>query len=485
MNLSKKTRYKITASVLVFLFVITLFTLCSKKENVFAHAESTPVSFPTLSRAPFVPDSAVESFDTVFFGTSRALVSVGFKPDQEIDVNKTGVSLFLFDSYGGKIKSQTYSADSKLYSIFDGLSPNETYILGIAINNEAIALNDTFTFKTDKQKITNDELNKRILEKLDGFFINDNNKVLLETQACLDLIGMEIGQYGEYNSLLQSNLTRLEYSISSMDNFIDYEKIAGEPNELTLSLLKDILLTNETLLGEDIVRKFVPMPHGLTEYAKKTFDKKTDRVGGKIETNDYVMVSIAQNEEIYELYKKIPFIKTTDEFKIKYKSYSSYKKRVVSAGNKARFSEQAAEFMKEVGGPRERTVKIADTEHEITINTMVAYSYMLIDAYRETGRVFRVNSALRGYDEQAELYAERLGRQGDKSHLYRQSRVAVPGFSNHQFGLAMDFIGAEGIKEFYKEEPELYEFLKSKAADYGFYNYLAEPWHWAYLGTIF
>mgnify|MGYP003982291547 FL=1 len=110
---------------------------------------------------------------------------------------------------------------------------------------------------------------------------------------------------------------------------------------------------------------------------------------------------------------------------------------------------------------------------------------MLNDAYKETGRTFNVNSAYRTYEEQSELYYERLGEKGDKSHLYLQSKVAVPGFSNHQFGLAIDFIGEEGILAFKKEEPELFEFLKQNASKDGFYNYLPEAWHWAYLGTIF
>jgi LAS superfamily LD-carboxypeptidase LdcB len=485
MRKTKNIKKNSFAFILIFCLVIVLFMFCSKAEVVFAQASPTQSPAHIPSSTEIVNDYTVSGVNIKQFGCERAIISITFEHPKEMNTEIGEINLVLFDRNEGRIESAANFVDGKLYGTFDTLKPNRTYSLGITINDETISFDSTRSFTTPRRKTMSHELNRKFSEILDGVYVDDKTRLLVETQACLDLLGMEIGEYGENNSLLQSNLIRLEYSFNSLDTFIDYKNIVGEPNIYTLEILKDILSTDDTIAGEDFVREFVPSPHVLSQYAKKVFDKNSGRTGGKIETNDYVMYSIFQNAEILSLYNDIPFIKTSIKFKQKYRSYSNYRKRVVSAGNKARFSEQAADFMKEVGGPQERIVSIAGSEEEITINTLIAYSYMLNDAYKETGRTFNVNSAYRTYEEQSELYYERLGEKGDKSHLYLQSKVAVPGFSNHQFGLAIDFIGEEGILAFKKEEPELFEFLKQNASKYGFYNYLPEAWHWAYLGTIF
>jgi hypothetical protein len=58
--------------------------------------------------------------------------------------------------------------------------------------------------------------------------------------------------------------------------------------------------------------------------------------------------------------------------------------------------------------------------------------------------------------------------------------AAPPGFSNHQFGMAVDWsyngsiIGSHSNKAF--------QWMASNAKTYGFYNFPAEPWHWSVNG---
>jgi hypothetical protein len=59
--------------------------------------------------------------------------------------------------------------------------------------------------------------------------------------------------------------------------------------------------------------------------------------------------------------------------------------------------------------------------------------------------------------------------------------AAPPGFSNHQFGMAVDWsyngsiIGSHSNKAF--------QWMASNAKTYGFYNFPAEPWHWSVNGS--
>ena len=76
-----------------------------------------------------------------------------------------------------------------------------------------------------------------------------------------------------------------------------------------------------------------------------------------------------------------------------------------------------------------------------------------------------------------ELYADYRLHSG----INNGNEAATPRNSNHCFGNAIDFNGipkdptsAQGNAKF--------EWLKNHAANYGFYNYQPEGWHWDYKG---
>ncbi|MEE9337455.1 MAG: D-alanyl-D-alanine carboxypeptidase family protein, partial [Methylococcaceae bacterium] len=87
------------------------------------------------------------------------------------------------------------------------------------------------------------------------------------------------------------------------------------------------------------------------------------------------------------------------------------------------------------------------------------------------------------------------GEHGEKATLllaiYIGKRLAAPGFSNHQKGLAVDFNNKEYRKVFRKKfndterykwrnYSQFWKWLNINAKDYNFYPYKPEPWHWVY-----
>lgn len=83
-----------------------------------------------------------------------------------------------------------------------------------------------------------------------------------------------------------------------------------------------------------------------------------------------------------------------------------------------------------------------------------------------------LNTAWRSMEEQQALWAE---YQSGK----RTSVVARPGWSNHQYGTAVD-ISTGGAGRFSR----VYKWLNENASKWNFYNTVpSEPWHWDYLST--
>ncbi|MCK5356710.1 MAG: M15 family metallopeptidase, partial [Methyloprofundus sp.] len=72
---------------------------------------------------------------------------------------------------------------------------------------------------------------------------------------------------------------------------------------------------------------------------------------------------------------------------------------------------------------------------------------------------------------------------------YISRRLAAPGFSNHQRGLAVDFNAKESGVEFkkiyskknkekWRKKSQFWKWLNINAKNYNFYPYEPEPWHW-------
>lgn len=115
-----------------------------------------------------------------------------------------------------------------------------------------------------------------------------------------------------------------------------------------------------------------------------------------------------------------------------------------------------------------------------------AYKKMQEDALKE-GYEIVINSAYRSYQDQEELVNTYRGLYGDE---YVNKFVALPGFSEHQTGLAYD-IGSRKVNVFANSSE--YEWMLNNAYKYGFIlrfpkkyenitGFRSEPWHYRYVG---
>lgn len=98
--------------------------------------------------------------------------------------------------------------------------------------------------------------------------------------------------------------------------------------------------------------------------------------------------------------------------------------------------------------------------------------------------IFQIVSGFRTLHDQEFLWVRALGKYGspEKARIW----VAPPGHSTHATGRAVDlWLGLPCTSE---NAPALratraYAWLVAHAAEFGFYPYLAEPWHWEYNPT--
>jgi hypothetical protein len=104
----------------------------------------------------------------------------------------------------------------------------------------------------------------------------------------------------------------------------------------------------------------------------------------------------------------------------------------------------------------------------------------LLRAARRNGLALAASSSFRSRQHQADLCsADRLCRRGDYKY------VAPPGYSAHQSGSAIDFVGPVtkgsqscGYGRAVDPGSRVWRFLYRNASDFGFRQYAAESWHW-------
>jgi len=116
----------------------------------------------------------------------------------------------------------------------------------------------------------------------------------------------------------------------------------------------------------------------------------------------------------------------------------------------------------------------------------VAFEEMCEDALKD-GRYLLANSAYRSYKDQQDVYNTYLKLYGQ---TYVNNYVAVPGYSEHQTGLALDVAARD--YNIFKDSPE-FIWMMENAHKYGFIlrypsekqditGYKYEAWHYRYVG---
>ena len=142
-------------------------------------------------------------------------------------------------------------------------------------------------------------------------------------------------------------------------------------------------------------------------------------------------------------------------------------------------------------------IKIKDVyDNEILVEENTYNAYLELKEYMKSINIeIGITSAYRDNDTQQKIYDDTLLSDGEE---YTSKYVAVPGYSEHHTGLALDIgVLVDGVyldidspkteKQFKKMHKILHEFgfilryPKGKESITG-YNY--EPWHIRYLGTI-
>ena len=127
-----------------------------------------------------------------------------------------------------------------------------------------------------------------------------------------------------------------------------------------------------------------------------------------------------------------------------------------------------------------------DEVQEGNREAVVAFKNMY-EAAKKEGLGLVINSSYRSYQDQEEVCNTYKNLYGEG---YVSRYVALPGFSEHQTGLAFD-IGSTSSKVF--AESKEYEWMKDNAYKYGFIlrftksnayitGFRSEPWHYRYVG---
>ncbi len=144
-------------------------------------------------------------------------------------------------------------------------------------------------------------------------------------------------------------------------------------------------------------------------------------------------------------------------------------------------------------GNKSSSYKVKDTLVSFDIYAMEWCSKMMdaMKADMGTGDVL-VNSSYRTIEDQDSIYASYLDKYGEE---YAKDYVALPGFSEHHTGLAVDFTvyTSNGESYTFDDKPEYPEWLLANSYKYGFVQRYAEDkidftkiayenWHYRYVG---
>ena len=142
------------------------------------------------------------------------------------------------------------------------------------------------------------------------------------------------------------------------------------------------------------------------------------------------------------------------------------------------------------------TTNTVGEEVEAEYKAYAAY-LKLKEAMAAEGVDIQLDSGRRSVAEQQDIWDRFMIKYGEE---YTKKTVAVPGYSEHQTGLALDlYFILDGTTVYYNEDlvqyPEVWAKIHAKLADYGFIlrylegkeditGYSYEPWHIRYIDDV-
>ena len=123
--------------------------------------------------------------------------------------------------------------------------------------------------------------------------------------------------------------------------------------------------------------------------------------------------------------------------------------------------------------------------HAVVNSRVSKAAQTMVQAMRAAGLEPTSFSSYRSMKHQQDLCAADTNC---KAHVYHY--LAEPGTSNHQMGLAIDFTmpmrktpGASCATPASAPSNTVWRWLRAHAGQYGFKQYMAEPWHWEAAGA--
>lgn len=135
---------------------------------------------------------------------------------------------------------------------------------------------------------------------------------------------------------------------------------------------------------------------------------------------------------------------------------------------------------------------------DVEVESTAYDAYLQLKASLEEDGVFvDLDSAYRSVAEQQRIVADFTERYGED---YVKQYVAVPGYSEHHTGLALDlYLNIDGVDVYLNEDmveyPEIWAKIHEKLPEFGFIlrymegkeeitGYSYEPWHIRYVGSV-
>ena len=480
---SKKALY-------IILILSMLFSSCAeeKADALYADAatiQATIAPTPTCSQSP-TPDTRLEAefLPARIIGSSRGLFCA-LLPD---GTQAENVGFLLKDADGGDILDlEAIAFEDAYYVQINGLAEDTDYQLHIYYNIAGIkeTAKNHLDFSTPKKKYTDEQVDEILYQSIKGdrFTYEPDKKNTADLQRALNMINVSCGNLGIKNYYLQLNQIKFEYSFNSYGRYTNWDAIDGKYDDETVDIVRDIISVEDTIEYADFFCPFVPTPTALYDY------NLYNEQGGQFDAEQYIYDNLINDEKAYESYLEYPFQYESPEFQQKYSKLIeknagneelSIDLNHAIAENKFMFAYNNREYMDKYAVPQEPIVEIVFHGY-LEVHAAVAFCYLATEIPEGYPQLY-ISSGYRDYDEQALFYTKGAGMRsaaswGDYVHLFRQSNSYVPGFSNHNYGIAIDF---NDLKTF--KGSSLHEYLNENANRYGFYNYYREAWHWAYLG---
>lgn len=492
-NITINSSININALISILIVILMFFSACSVPDStapsnegatqtytITASSTASPTDVPTPTSDPRLE---AQFSNPRILGSSRVILCAGIHQD-----NIDNAGFLVMASHGQTIcetNGQLY--ENEYYLQINDLQDNSEYIVKMyyVIDGKKEYTKNEIIIKTPAKIYTPEEVEDILHKSMSGNTFNESDSkcTIAATQRALKLLDIDTGNAGTKSYSLQLNQIKLEYSFNSYNRYTDWDKIDGECDEETVRILKDIISVNENIEYEDFFCDFVPSPHSLSCY------NKHDEKGGQFDAEQYIYDSLLNDKTAYASYLEYPFLYESPEFQEKYaekikenegnEELSTYLNHRI-AENKFLFSYYNRDFMDVYAVPQERLISLYYTG-EVTVQTSVAFSYLVTEIPGGYPPL-KISTSYRDYSLQAYFYTKgslmkNAADNGDYWHLFRQQNSYVPGFSNHQYGIALDF---QDIETF--ADSPLYPYLQKNAHKYGFYNYYREAWHWVYLG---